>query len=200
MHTRTGTYTHALTHAPILNDDIMDANDLSGISIIKVDKASCSLCTLTKTCSQQCRHLFPIAITEFRSYATWRQLKTQTSVPCIMQSAAQKATRTCELIHSHWKPDPYLGNIYCTVTYWMPKSQPGFDHQSWQSFFAVSHLWHNVLQRRHQSPMKLKRHPWSMTPATKSKATEYEQRITAKASVPNEAQATSMKHDTCRKI
>lgn len=53
----------------------------------------------------------------------------------------------------------------------------GFDHQRWQSFFAVSDLWHNVLQRRHQSPMKPRRHPWSMTPAAKSKATEYEQRV-----------------------
>ena len=79
----------------------MDANDLSGISIIKVDKASCSLCTLTNTCSQQCRHLFPIAITEFRSYATWRQLKTQTSVPCINNA------KRCPKSHRNMRTHPF---------------------------------------------------------------------------------------------
>ena len=47
-HTCTHSHTRTYTHALILNDDIMDVNDLSGISIIKVDKASCSICTLTK--------------------------------------------------------------------------------------------------------------------------------------------------------
>ena len=99
---------------------------------------------------------------------------------CFQNNAMHSSKKT----QAHVKTSIHTGSQIHTLAIYTARCHTGcervirgFDHQRWKSFFAVSDLWHNVLQRRHQSPMKPRRHPWSMTPAAKSKATEYEQRV-----------------------